>query len=170
MEVFDEQIVHHKNGNICDNRKSNLQVMSLGQHSRFHQENPSPEVEIRRELKTEITTRKRELKIACSTLEEQMTEQPKPDQKEVHIRIDRLIAREARVIGAHVGCSVADLFRVSYMEHVFHVGVRGVLEILSVRAPDVLIEIDSKQYELKKLLIDIAQQLPIRKPILIKED
>lgn len=99
-----------------------------------------------------------------------MTEQPKPDQKEVHIRIDRLIAREARVIGAHVGCSVADLFRVSYMEHVFHVGVRGVLEILSVRAPDVLIEIDSKQYELKKLLIDIAQQLPIRKPILIKED
>ena len=36
-----DEVVHHKNGDITDNRPENLQVMTASEHSRFHRLNPT---------------------------------------------------------------------------------------------------------------------------------
>lgn len=90
--------------------------------------------------------------------------------KDVHVRVSEPTHKEARIIAAGLGVSVATIFEFAYKEHAFHVGVRGVLELLSQRDKTTRVTFENKEYLLSDLLSTIATQLENRKLIVFKEE
>mgnify|MGYP001306785696 FL=1 len=87
--------------------------------------------------------------------------------KDVHVRITEKNHKEARVLAAAIGCSVAKLFEVAYLEHPFHIGTRGVLDILAERDNQTKVQIEGTEFFLSELVEKISVQLPQRQVIRI---